>query len=64
VQIPSGGYLDSSGTGWKCERGFTRTETKCVTLALPVNAFIDYSGNDWRCLDGFSRKETACVTDK
>jgi hypothetical protein len=63
VAVPENGYLDSSGNGWRCERGFRREGSTCSALSVPANAYIDYSGDEWRCIDGFRRQGAQCVAN-
>jgi hypothetical protein len=58
--VPANGYLDSTGNGWKCDRGFKQEDTACTALNVPANAYIDYSGNGWHCEDGFHKQGALC----
>ena len=61
--MPANAYLDSSGNGWKCERGFKQEQSACTALTLPTNAYINYSGNNWNCTDGFRKQGETCIAD-
>jgi len=61
VVVPANGYLDNQGSGWRCERGFSRNGSACVAIVLPANAHVDYSGNDWSCAAGFRKEPQGCL---
>jgi hypothetical protein len=63
VEVPANAYLDSTGHGWKCERGFRPQGATCEPLVVPASAYIVYSGNDWTCVDGFRRQGAACIPE-
>ena len=63
VAVPENGYLDFSGSSWRCERGFRRDREACLPLQLPPNTHVDYSGNAWACNDGYNRLVDDCVTN-
>jgi hypothetical protein len=64
VQVPANAYLDGTGHGWKCERGFRQQQaSSCEPLVVPASAYIAYSGNDWACVDGFRRQGEACIPE-
>jgi hypothetical protein len=62
VVVPDNGYLDSVGSGWRCERGFHRDASACVAMVLPANAHVDFTGNDWSCSEGFRKEGKGCLT--
>jgi hypothetical protein len=61
VEVPSNGYLDAFGKGWKCERGFVKAGASCVAVKIPANAHLDSYGGDWSCDRPFRRRTDACV---
>lgn len=63
VEVPDGGYLDSSGERWNCLRGYARLEDSCREIVLPENAFlVDTSnGSTWACERGFKIKDDNCT---
>ena len=61
VRVPENGYLDSSGRGWRCERGFVAANDTCTRLVVPPNAHIDFSGNNWDCNEPYRKTGGACI---
>ena len=64
VAVPANGYLDNQGSGWRCERGFTRDTSRCVAIVLPDDAYMDYTGNGWACAEGFRKESKGCLPRK
>jgi hypothetical protein len=56
--------LISTGTGWRCERGFKAEAAACAALQVPRNGHIDYSGNDWACDERYRRVGADCVAEQ
>ena len=63
VEVPDGGYLDSSGERWNCLRGYAKLEDSCREIVLPENAFLvdNSDGSKWACGRGFEIKGDNCT---
>lgn len=62
VAIPANAFLDASGLGWDCARGFEARQATCIAIELPENAHLDRSGNRWQCNRGFHLSEAGlCI---
>jgi len=59
--IPIHGYLEGSGTTWRCDRGYAKTGTSCVALDVPANAHLNNSGEGWECNRPYRRQANQCV---
>ena len=64
VEVPSNGYLDSSGRDWDCERGFKKGPRSCMAFQVPMNAHLGYSGNSWTCDPGYRQQGKTCTEDR
>lgn len=58
---PPNAYLDSSGYGWECERGYQTVGEACVAVNVPENAHLDYSGTGWNCNRPYIRELDRCA---
>jgi len=58
--MPENAHLDSWGSDWVCNRGYRKSGSRCVPVAVPENAKLDYWGRDWVCRRGFSRVGSNC----
>lgn len=63
VDVPEGGYLDPSGTSWRCHRGYMRVDDLCEQIILPPNSYLaDGSfGSVWLCDRGFEVDGETCA---
>jgi len=59
--VPENAYLDDSGSGWKCARGFTSGGDRCTALVVPENGHLDFAGNSWTCDRGYRERAGGCV---
>lgn len=62
VSVPAGGYLDQSGRGWDCLRGYTKIDDTCSQIALPAHAYLvdERYGPGWTCERGFTQTPDRC----
>ena len=62
VKVPANGYVDSSGKGWNCERGFAKNEQQCAKVKLSANAHLSDSWLDrgWQCNRGYRKVGDTC----
>src|ERR1700722_9649092 len=64
VKAPVDGYVESSGTRWECNHGFTKVdEQRCVKIKLPANAHLSDSWLDrnWQCNRGYHAVAEVCA---
>ncbi len=63
VEVPEGGYLDTSGERWRCLRGYIKVDDTCQEIVLPANAYLaDASyGSSWTCERGFQATGDLCT---
>jgi len=64
VAVPEDAYLDSSGEGWKCNRGYLRVnavDATCHAIQVPANAFLNALGDGWVCDRGHREVAESCV---
>ena len=60
VAVPANASLDYLGSGWNCNRGYSRSGDSCQPVAVPANASLDYLGSGWNCDRGYSRSGDSC----
>jgi hypothetical protein len=61
-QVPSNASPSPYGKdGWKCNRGFYRSNGRCLVVAVPANASLNYYGDGWKCNRGFYRSNGRCL---
>lgn len=63
VIIPVNGYLDSSGSGWKCDRGYHEETQSCSKIEVPANAYLSSTshGRGWDCRRGYRVDGETCL---
>ena len=63
VEVPEGGFLDTSGERWRCLRGYIKVDETCQEIVLPANAYLaDASyGSTWTCERGFEAAGDLCT---
>jgi len=61
VDIPPNAHLNIFGTGWECDRGYSRSGQGCKKIILPQNAHINVFGNDWECDQGYKKSYSKCI---
>ena len=61
VEVPSHAFLNSSGHGWQCDRGYQRSDQLCVVVLIPADGYLSSSGDRWECERGFRRNGQSCV---
>lgn len=63
VFVPAGGYLNQSGRGWNCLRGYTKVDDTCSQITLPANAYLldDRYGPGWKCERGYTKTSDQCL---
>ena len=55
-------YLEPSGRGWRCDRGYLDVRDKCVAVKVPQNAYLDHDqSKGWRCDRDYRDINGACV---
>src|SRR3546814_18550781 len=48
------------GPAWRCYRGYTRVDDRCVAVAVPEHGYLTAAGYDWKCERGFKEVGTHC----
>src|SRR3546814_11505121 len=48
------------GPAWRCYRGYTRVDDRCVAVAVPEHGYLTAAGYDWKCERGFQAVGPHC----
>jgi hypothetical protein len=58
--MPDNASPNPYGKGWRCNKGYHRSEDRCVEVKPPENASLNSLGNGWECIRGFYRSGQEC----
>lgn len=63
VFVPTGGYLDPSGSRWGCLRGHRKIKDTCKQILLPAHSYLsdDRYGPGWTCERGYTQTSDDCA---
>jgi peptidoglycan hydrolase-like protein with peptidoglycan-binding domain len=61
ASVPTNATMGYGGTGWRCNRGYYRTNNECLPVQVPANASVNYSGDGWMCNRGYYRSGMGCA---
>ena len=66
IKVPTNATLDYYGTGWTCNKGYTKnyTTSNCDKVIIPANATLDYLGTSWTCNSGYKKNYSTNKCDK
>jgi len=60
--VPENARAETHGTGWQCNRGFSKLEGACEPIRVPANAYLTSLsyGRGWECKRGFREVRNTC----
>lgn len=58
--LPENASKNVYGSGWSCNKGYSRSGNSCVQIRPPENASLNYFGNGWECNRGFYKSGQKC----
>jgi hypothetical protein len=62
IHIPANAFLDASGLGWECSRGYRKRGDECTSIEVPSNAYLSDRGvgPGWECNRGHVARAGTC----
>ncbi len=61
---PENGLNNKGRRGSTCERGFRKSNGKCLPIKVPHNGKLNALHNDWVCKRGFYKSGKRCIQVK
>ena len=58
IMVPPNAYLNHTGTGWACDRGYRVDDNACVAIEVPANGYLTEAnyGPGWNASVAIARR--------